>query len=87
MLSPRLLDILTKLLVVIFGLVLYVSGLAIYRLFFHPLAKFPGPKLPALTRLYETYYECICYYEYLWKIKKLHNKYGMFSHFLTIFMG
>ena len=55
---------------------LYAAGLAIYRLFLSPLAKFPGPKLAALTRKYETYYEAYQNYEYVWKIKELHKKYG-----------
>ena len=55
---------------------LYGAGLAFYRLVFDPLARFPGPKLAALTRKYETYYEAVKNYEYLWKIKKLHQQYG-----------
>ncbi|KAL8826802.1 MAG: hypothetical protein Q9191_003573 [Dirinaria sp. TL-2023a] len=55
---------------------LYGAGLAFYRLFLSPLAKFPGPKLAALTRKYESYYEAVRNYEYLWKIKKLHQQYG-----------
>lgn len=55
---------------------LYAVGLVVYRLFLSPLAKFPGPKLAALTRKYESYYEAIENYEFLWKIKKLHQKYG-----------
>ncbi|CAG8984039.1 hypothetical protein HYALB_00002980 [Hymenoscyphus albidus] len=37
--------------------VVYLTGLAIYRLYFHPLAKFPDPRLAALTQWVETYYE------------------------------
>lgn len=55
---------------------LYGAALAIYRLFLSPLAKFPGPKLAALTRKYESYYEAYQNYEYLWKIKELHKQYG-----------
>lgn len=55
---------------------LYGAGLAFYRLYLSPLAKFPGPKLAALTRKYESYYEAVRNYEYLWKIKKLHQQYG-----------
>ena len=57
-------------------LALYGASLAVYRLFLSPLAKFPGPKLAALTRKYESYYEAVQNYEYLWKIKKLHQQYG-----------
>ena len=58
------------------AVVLYGAGLTIYRLFLSPLAKFPGPKLAALTRKYESYYEAYQNYEYLWKIKEMHKKYG-----------
>lgn len=55
---------------------LYGAGLAFSRLFLSPLSKFPGPKLAALTRKYESYYEAVQNYEYVWKIKKLHQSYG-----------
>lgn len=57
----------------------YGIGLAFYRLYLSPLAKFPGPKLAALSRKYESYYEAVQNYEYLWKIKKLHQQYGKSS--------
>jgi hypothetical protein len=37
-------------LLVLGGWVLYIIGVAIYRLYLSPIAKFPGPKLAALTK-------------------------------------
>lgn len=70
------LDVYTIIRTAVIVVVIYGLFLAIYRLFLSPLAKFPGPKLAALTHQYESYYEVYCYYEYIWKIKKLHMKYG-----------
>lgn len=55
---------------------LYLAGIIVYRLYFSPLAKFPGPKLAAATLLYEFYYDVICRGQYTFKIKELHEKYG-----------
>ncbi|KAI5917026.1 putative cytochrome P450 [Camillea tinctor] len=56
--------------------VVYILGLIIYRLYFHPLASFPGPKLASVTTLYEFYYDGIKPGKYMFKIKELHDKYG-----------
>lgn len=56
--------------------ILYQLSLAVYRLFFHPLAKFPGPRLAAATYWYEYYYDVTKLGVYLWKIKELHDIYG-----------
>lgn len=49
----------------------------IYRITFHPLARFPGPRLAGMTLWYEFYYDLWPHsYRYTWKIKDLHEKYG-----------
>ncbi|TGJ85535.1 hypothetical protein E0Z10_g3217 [Xylaria hypoxylon] len=57
-------------------LVIYLAGTVFYRLTLHPLAHFPGPKLAAITRWYEGYYDLILDGRYTFKIKELHKKYG-----------
>ncbi|KAH7048410.1 cytochrome P450 family protein [Macrophomina phaseolina] len=54
----------------------YLVWLTIYRLFISPLARFPGPKIAALTGWYEFYYDVVKQGKYVFKIKELHNKYG-----------
>ncbi|KAJ9382944.1 hypothetical protein DTO063F5_5463 [Paecilomyces variotii] len=55
---------------------LYVVLVAVYRLYFSPLAHIPGPTLPALTRWYEAYYEIVLSGQYSFHIDKLHDIYG-----------
>jgi hypothetical protein len=55
-----------------------LSG-AIRRLWFHPLAHIPGPKLAALTWWYEFYYDGIQQGRYVFKIQELHKQYGKSS--------
>lgn len=54
----------------------YVVLLAVYRLYFSPLSNFPGPKLAALTGLYEFYYDYWLDGKYIFEIKKMHGTYG-----------
>lgn len=55
----------------------YVVGGALHRLYFSPLATFPGPKLAALTVWYEFYYDVLKRGQYLFEIRKMHEQYGL----------
>lgn len=54
----------------------YCLAIVIYRIFFHPLANFPGPKLAACTLWYEFYYDAMLGGQWVWEIQRMHNKYG-----------
>ncbi|KAF9886373.1 hypothetical protein FE257_011518 [Aspergillus nanangensis] len=57
-------------------LLLYLIYLTVYRLWLCPIAKFPGPRLAALTLWYEFYYDAIKYGKYTFRIAEMHKKYG-----------
>lgn len=67
------------LLLSILSLAGYGIVLAVYRLLFHPLSRFPGPKLAAATYWRSFYYD-ILQGPYpgreLYDIHQLHNRYG-----------
>jgi hypothetical protein len=54
---------------------LYFFGI-INRLFFNPLSGFPGPRLAAATRWYETYFDVLCGGQFMYEIQRLHKIYG-----------
>ncbi|KAJ6030653.1 uncharacterized protein N7446_000284 [Penicillium canescens] len=54
----------------------YISCLVFYRLVLSPLARFPGPRLAAATRLYETYFQILKGGTFSWHIETLHQHYG-----------
>lgn len=64
-------------LLVIVLICLYIIVVAIYRLYLSPLAKFPGPRLAALTFWVEFYHDVIRRGQYTFEIVKMHEKYGM----------
>ncbi|KAF6220284.1 hypothetical protein HO133_003416 [Letharia lupina] len=55
---------------------LYTLYGLIYRLYFSPLAKYPGPRLAAATRWYEFYYDVVKRNRFSWQIQKMHDHYG-----------
>ncbi|KAF1966836.1 cytochrome P450 [Bimuria novae-zelandiae CBS 107.79] len=59
-------------------LALYQIAKIIYRIFLHPLAKFPGPKIAAATRWYEAYYDLRPHRPgtFFLELKRLHKIYG-----------
>ena len=57
-------------------ILVYTVSLAIYRLWLSPLSKIPGPKLAALTGLYEFYWDCLKVGQYKWRVEEMHAKYG-----------
>lgn len=58
------------------GFLAYILLRSVYRLYFHPLRKIPGPKLAAITHGYEFYYNVIKRGMYVWEIERLHQIYG-----------
>lgn len=65
---------------------IYFASLVIYRLYWSPLAKIPGPKLAAATFWYEFYYDVVRRGRYTWKIGELHEEYGMFIREFLVWM-
>lgn len=55
---------------------LFLITRILYRLYFHPLAKIPGPKLAAASHLLEFYYDVILGGQYVFQIEKMHQKHG-----------
>jgi hypothetical protein len=54
----------------------YLTAVALYRLYIFPLAKFPGPKLAALSKWYEFYYDVVLRGKFSGRIAELHEIYG-----------
>ena len=77
-----------------FSLITYLVSLpvilcviqALYRLYLHPLAKFPGPKFAAITEFWELYQDFFrkeSGYLFL-ELDKLHGKYGRFKSSMIV---
>jgi hypothetical protein len=59
----------------------YLISTAIYNLYFHPLAHFPGPFWNRISTLPQCYYEAILNGHFMPEIDKYHEKYGPSSPF------
>ena len=61
----------------------FLAVRALYRLTLHPLARFPGPKLAALTNLYGAFLDLIKGGDssYVKKLPSLHDQYGTLCRF------
>jgi hypothetical protein len=53
-----------------------VAALACYRLYFHPLAKYPGPPLAAITHYYAAFYDLVKDGAQVSHLEELHKIYG-----------
>ncbi|RWA09888.1 hypothetical protein EKO27_g5205 [Xylaria grammica] len=64
--------------VLLLSYLFYHLLLVTYRLYWSPIAKFPGPKLAASTYWYEAYYDFLSNGggQFAFRIKKMHEEYG-----------
>ena len=60
---------------------IYQGSLVIYRLLFHPLARFPGPKLAAATHWWECIQDIFAGQggDYVNQVERMHNDYGVWA--------
>lgn len=63
-------------LAVVAASVVWAVALCVYRLYFSPLAGFPGDKLAAATGWVETYHDVFRGGQFIFKIEEWHAKYG-----------
>jgi hypothetical protein len=63
---------------VVSAIVIYVTSLVVYRRWFHPLAKVPGPFWASITHFYIVKYNLFSERsQFYLQVEKLHQQYGM----------
>ncbi|KAF2667975.1 trichodiene oxygenase [Microthyrium microscopicum] len=60
----------------VYAYLIYQTLLFVYRITFHPLAKFPGPKLAAMSTMYEFWFDGIKGGKYTQEVARMHSQYG-----------
>ncbi|KAJ6105576.1 hypothetical protein N7512_009093 [Penicillium capsulatum] len=60
------------------SVVAYLLAMIVYRLYIHPLSKIPGPRLAAVTGLYEIYFAAWEAGSFEYQIQRMHEEYGGF---------
>ena len=68
--------------------IVYACYTILYRLIYHPLAQFPGPKLAAATKRYELYFDLLKWPRgtFIYEIERMHKKYGKRFFPLTLML-
>ena len=61
------------------AIIVYQVAWVIYRLFFHPLARFPGPKIAATTYWWECVQDLFAGQggDYMNQVDRMHDIYGV----------
>ncbi|KAI1873310.1 uncharacterized protein JN550_003563 [Neoarthrinium moseri] len=54
----------------------YLVLRCVYNVYFHPLRKIPGPWMAAMTPFSDFWHDAVKSGNYLWEIRKMHEKYG-----------
>ncbi|PYI09158.1 cytochrome P450 [Aspergillus sclerotiicarbonarius CBS 121057] len=67
---------LSLLLLVSLGVGIFQILKIFYRLYLHPLRHIPGPRLAAITHLYDFYYNVYHHGRFIFRIEELHKDYG-----------
>lgn len=63
---------------IVAAIVIYLTSLVVYRRWFHPLAKIPGPFWASVTHFYIVKYNLFSEKsQFYLQVEKLHQQYGM----------
>ena len=78
--NTRKMSIQSNLVYLATALVVWFASVIVYRRFFHPLAKIPGPFLAAVTHFYIVKFNLFSgRSQFYLQVEKLHQKYGNFN--------